>query len=134
MNSAAGWYLGLRRPPATPPGWVFGPVWAVLYATIGVSAWLVWRRVDVSLHRKRAALQIWGWQLLVNAMWPPTFFGLHAPGLGFVVIIVLLVAITLTMRAFWRLSRPAAFLLLPYFLWCCFATYLVVGFWRLNGS
>lgn len=117
-----------------PPAFVFAPVWATLYASIGVSAWLVWRRMDVAAHRKRAALLAWGWQLGANAVWPPVFFGLHAPGAGFLVLTVLLVAVAVTIRAFWRLDRAAALLLVPYFGWCCFATYLDVGFWRLNGG
>ena len=131
-TSVSGWYRGLARPPGTPPDWLFGPVWTVLYVTIGVAGWLVWRRVDVAMHRKRAALRMWGWQLAVNALWPPVFFGFKALGPGLVVIVALLGAIGLTIRAFWPLQRGAALLLGPYMAWVCYATYLNVGFWRLN--
>ena len=113
---------------------MFGPVWTALYGCIGVSAWLVWRRVDVGLHKKRAALRIWGWQLLVNALWPPAFFGLHSPALGMLVIVVLLGAIVLTLRAFWPVNRPAALVLLPYLTWVAYAAYLNGGFWRFNAA
>ena len=132
-GSVQGWYRELRRPPGTPPNWVFGPVWTVLYVLIGVSAWLVWRRVDVAMHRKRAALRMWGWQLLANALWPAAFFGLHSLGLGMAVIAAMVVMIGLTMRAFWPLQRGAALLLTPYLAWVCYAAYLNAGFWQLNA-
>ena len=122
----------LARPPGTPPDWVFAPVWTTLYATIGVSAWMVWRRVDVGMERKRAALRLWGWQLAANALWPAVFFGLHGLGWGLVVIGVLLVLIGATMAAFWPIQRAAALLLCPYLAWVCYATYLNAGLWHLN--
>lgn len=127
-----GWYGTLQRPPGTPPDWLFAPVWTLLYASIGVAAWLVWRRVDVAAHRKRAALRLWGWQLMGNALWSPAFFGLNNAALGLAVIVVLLAAVALTIRAFWPLQRGAAALLVPYLTWVAFATYLNIGFWWLN--
>ncbi len=131
-STVKGWYQTLRRPPGAPPDWLFAPVWTVLYVMIGVSAWLVWRRVDVAMHRKRAALRTWGWQLALNALWPPAFFGFQSLGAGMAVIVLLLASIVLTIRAFWPLQRGASLLLLPYLAWVCFATYLNAGFWRLN--
>ena len=131
-SSVRGWYRTLERPPLSPPDWLFGPVWTVLYVTIGVSAWLLWRRIDVAAHRKRAALRVWGWQLLANALWPAAFFGLNSTGLGLGVIVVLWFSIAATIRAFWPLQRVAAVLLSPYLAWVSFATYLNIGFWWLN--
>ncbi len=128
-----GWYPSLRAPPGTPPDWLFGPVWTVLYALIGVSAWLVWRDVMVAAHRKRGALRAWGWQLLLNALWTPFFFGLHMPGPALVCIAALLVAIVVTIVQFWRLRRGAALMLVPYLAWTCYASYLNAGFWWLNN-
>lgn len=99
---------------------------------IGVAAWLVWRRMDVANDRKRAALRLWGWQLALNAAWPPVFFGLHSLAGGMLVIVALLLSIVLNIRAFWPIQRGAALLLAPYLAWVCFATYLNAGFWRLN--
>jgi tryptophan-rich sensory protein len=123
------WYLTLTPPPLTPPNWVFGPVWTTLYVMIGGAGWLVWRRRGAG-----PAMRLWGWQLAANAVWTPAFFGLHSPGLGLAVILVLLGLIGLTIRAFWRVQRLAAALMMPYCAWTVFAAYLNLGFWWLNGG
>lgn len=126
-QSVNGWYRLQVHPPGTPPNWVFGPVWTVLYVMMGVAAWLVWKRVGAG-----PGLRLWGWQLLVNALWTPAFFGLRNPALGLAVILTMLVLIVLTIRAFARVERRAAALMLPYLAWSCYATWLNVGFWWLN--
>ncbi len=125
------WYPQLIRPRGTPPDWLFGPVWTLLHLMIGTSAWLIWWRGPVG-RRQRAALQLWGWQLLLNALWSPAFFGLHSPALGLLVIFPMLLLIGLTMASFARLQRNAALLLLPYLVWTSYAAYLNTGFWWLN--
>jgi benzodiazapine receptor len=129
-SSVHSWYPTLVRPPGTPPNWVFGPVWTALYVMMAVAAWLVWRGNDPARYR---ALLLWGWQLLVNALWTPAFFGLHSTGLGVVVILPLPVLIALTALRFAPLSRVAAMLLAPYFLWSLYAAYLTTGFFILNA-
>jgi translocator protein len=129
VSSAHGWYLSLTRPPGTPPSWVFGPVWTVLYIMMGTAAWLVWRRVTGTQWR---VMRLWGWQLLLNAAWSPAFFGLHSPALGLCVVLALLALIGLTILAFRRIDPIAAALMLPYALWTCYATYLNAGFVLLN--
>jgi benzodiazapine receptor len=109
---------------------VFAPVWTVLYAMIAVSGWLIWRLGRPQSYR---ALRLWGWQLLFNALWSPAFFGLHRPGLGLAVILVLMLLLAATMWRFAQQSRLAAALLLPYFAWSAYATYLTAGFFDLNG-
>ena len=121
------WYLSLARPPGTPPNWVFGPVWTLLYVLMGIAAWLVWQR---PWHRR--AMLLWGWQLLANALWAPLFFGLHLVGVALADIVVLLLLAAMTTLAFDRRSRSAAILMLPYLAWTCYATYLNAGFWWLN--
>jgi tryptophan-rich sensory protein len=128
-GSVHGWYASLARPPATPPNWLFGPVWTVLYVMLGVAGWLVWRRAGAA-----RPLRLWGWQLAANALWTPAFFGLHNPPLALAVILVLLVLIAATMRSFVRINRVAVWLMLPYLAWCGYATYLNVGFWWLNPA
>jgi translocator protein len=123
------WYQILRAPPGTPPNWVFAPVWITLYVMIGVAGWLVWRRLGAA-----PPLRLWGWQLAANALWAPAFFGLHSPALAIGVMIVLLVLIGLTIRAFRRIQRTAAMLMLPYGAWCLYAGYLNAGFLILNPS
>jgi translocator protein len=122
-----GWYASLLRPPATPPNWVFGPVWTILYVMIGIAGWLVWRRTPAT-----RPLRLWGWQLAANACWTPAFFALHSPPLALAVCLVLLVLIGLTMLAFRPIRSAAAWLMAPYLVWTCFATYLTAGFWWLN--
>lgn len=133
-QAVRGWYLTLAMPPGTPPTWLFAPVWTALYLMVGTAGWLIWRLPAAMLSAKRAALRLWGWQLLANALWTPAFFGLHSPALGLVVIVPLVVLIALTIRAFAGLRRSAALLLVPYLLWTCFATYLNAGFWWMNQT
>lgn len=126
------WYATLARPPGTPPNWLFGPVWAVLHSSIGVAGWLIWARAPEG-RRKRAALTLWGWQLLINALWSPAFFGLGSPIAGLLVIVPMVILIGLTIASFVRLNRGAGLLLVPYLVWTSYATYLNAGFWWLNG-
>ncbi len=132
-SSMNGWYRALIHPPGTLPDWVFGPVWTLLYVLIGVSAWLVWQRQDTAPQRTFVALRLWGWQLLLNAVWTPALFGLRSPILGLVVILSLLVLILLTIIAFRRVRRTtAAALLVPYAAWVVYVTYLNAGILFLN--
>jgi translocator protein len=123
------WYQTLYAPPGTPPNRVFGPIWGILYVTIGFAGWLVWRRMGAA-----PPLRLWGWQLAANALWAPAFFGLHSPALAMGVIIVLLLLIALTIRAFRRIHRTAAILMIPYGVWCLYTAYLNAGFLILNPS
>jgi translocator protein len=129
-SSVHSWYPTLIRPPGTPPNWVFGPVWAALYVMMAVAAWLVWRGDDPARYR---ALLLWGWQLLVNALWTPAFFGLRSTRLGMLVILPLPVLVALTALRFAPQSRVAAALLAPYLLWSLYAAYLTTGFFILNA-
>lgn len=125
------WYATLIRPSFAPPSWVFGPVWTMLFAMMGVSACIVWRqrkqRKDV-----RHALDIFGIQFALNVLWSALFFGMQNPGAAFVEIIVLWFAILFTIVTFAKISRLAAWLLVPYLLWVSFATVLNYAFWMLN--
>lgn len=125
------WYEVLPHPPLTPPNGVFGPVWTILYVAMAVAAWRVWRSPDI-LVRQRRALIWWGWQLAVNALWSPIFFGLHRPFASLCVILVLDGLIAATIAVFRPIDRIAAWLMAPYLAWCVFATYLNAGFWWLN--
>jgi benzodiazapine receptor len=126
------WYARLEKPPWNPPGWVFGPAWTLLYTLMGIAAWLVWRRGGWS--RQRGPLLWFILQWILNALWTPLFFGLHRPGLAFAEILGLLVAIGITLANFWRVSRPAGALLIPYLLWVAFASFLNFTLWRMNPS
>jgi tryptophan-rich sensory protein len=125
------WYPSLVRPVIAPPSWVFGPVWTLLYLMMGIASWLVWERRDRD-PRAGLALGLYAAQLVVNGVWSPVFFTLHALGWAVVVIVILWVLIAATLRAFWQVARPAGAMLVPYLLWVTFATALNVEFWRLN--
>lgn len=126
-GSLAAWYLSLTPPPAAPATWLIAPISCTVYALAGLAGWLAWRRVGAS-----APLRLWGWQLLVSALWVPALFGLHSTLVGLIVILALWPLLLLTLRDFRRLGALSAALMLPYAAWIGFATYLVAGLWWLN--
>jgi tryptophan-rich sensory protein len=123
-------YGGLVKPAWAPPGWLFGPVWTVLYLLMGVAAWLVWR--GAGWAGATTALSLFLAQLVCNALWSWIFFAWHRGDLAFVEIILLLVLIVATVVAFDRVHRTAAVLLLPYLAWVAFAAALNLAIWRAN--
>ena len=125
------WYVALQKPGFTPPSWLFGPVWVALYALMGVSAYLVWRR-GVGEVRVKWALLVFVVQLVLNAAWSPAFFGLRSTLAGLAVIIPLWFLICATIVLFRRVSKPAGLLLVPYLVWVTYATALNVSLWQLN--
>ena len=123
------WYPGLRKPSWTPPNRIFGPVWTVLYAAMGVAAWLVWSardRADVGW-----ALALFAVQLVLNVGWSLVFFGARSPRGGAIVIAALWLAIAGTLVAFWRVDLLAGALFVPYLAWVSFAAALNVAIARL---
>ena len=128
-TSVHGWFASLARPPGTPPNWLFAPVWTALYTLIGVAAWLAWTKRRPAAYR---ALRLWGWQLLLNALWSPAFFGLQSLALGLLVILPLPPLVALTALRFSKIHRLAALLMLPYLAWSAYAAYLTAGFFILN--
>ena len=124
------WYEQLVKPAWTPPGWLFGPVWTVLYGLMGVAAWLVWKRRGFAGAPN--ALGAFIVQLALNAAWSWLFFGLRRPGLALLDILLLWAAIAITALLFWRHRGLAAALLVPYLLWVSFAACLNFEIWRLN--
>lgn len=126
----SGWYVELQRPAFAPPGWLFGPVWTVLYSCMGTSAWLVWRAAG--WRGAKQALTLYAAQLALNAAWTPIFFGLRQIGWAFGEILVLLGFIVATIVAFRRVDWRAAALLVPYLLWVAFASVLNGSLWILN--
>ena len=125
------WYPTLVKPFFNPPSWVFGPVWTVLYILMGVAAFLVWRK-GLNTDGVKAALTLFIVQMALNGLWSILFFGMQAPALAFVEIIVLWIAIVATTRAFWRLAPTAGWLMVPYLAWVSFAAVLNGSLWILN--
>lgn len=131
FNSIGEWYANIAKPWFTPPGWVFGPVWLILYAMMGTAAWLVARR-GWGTPGVKAALLLFLVQLAVNSFWTYAFFGLRNPLFGLIVIILLLGLVAADIFLFYRLSPAAGWLMVPYMLWGSFATALTAGIWQLN--
>lgn len=125
------WYATLAKPELAPPNWIFAPVWTTLFVLMGIAAFLIWRK---GLTRKdvQIALGIFLGQLILNTLWSIIFFGFQSPGGAFIEIIFLWFAILTTIIVFARISKPAAWLLVPYILWVSFAGYLNYAIWTLN--
>lgn len=112
-------YKGLKKPSWRPPDWLFGPAWTMLYLTIAIAGWLVWR--DFGFGEASGAFTLYFLQLLLNMLWSPLFFGLRRPDIEMAELVVLWISTAMTIAAFWSLSETAALLLLPYFAWVTFA-------------
>ena len=121
--SVNGWYQSLAKPPITPPGWVIGAIWTVLYLLMAISLFLVLEK-DRSLPQVREGLSLFAVQLSLNITWSVLFFGLRSPLLALAGVLLLWAAIAATILWFMKISRPAAYLLVPYLLWVSFATVL----------
>ncbi len=126
------WYAALAKPAWTPPNWLFPVAWTLLYLTIAISGWLVWRMVGV--RSTAVAFSLYGLQLLLNAAWSWLFFGLHRMDLAFINIITLWMVILATIIAFYKIRPAAGLLLIPYLLWVGFAAALNLAIWRLNAA
>jgi tryptophan-rich sensory protein len=129
-TSVKSWYPLLQKPVWTPPAAVFGPVWTLLYAMMGVSVWWIWR--DGTGSARRIAIRVFAVQLALNALWSVLFFGLRRPDWAFVEILLLWAAIVATFVVFRRIRPAAAALLVPYLVWVSFAARLNLALWMMN--
>ncbi|MGE3150284.1 MAG: TspO/MBR family protein [Pseudorhodoplanes sp.] len=127
LTAPGEWYTGLAKPLFNPPGWIFGPVWTVLYVLIAVAGWRTFER-----NRRGWPMGLWWAQLGLNFLWSPVFFAAHRIGLAFVVILLMLAAILAFIAASWRQDRVAAWLFAPYAAWVSFASLLNGSIWTLN--
>lgn len=155
-SSVSTWYTTLVKPALNPPSWLFAPVWTTLYIMMSVSLFLVWKnnwKIRYPLVTKKwgkawnpysqrlwtgswqtaNVISIFGIQLGLNTLWSVLFFGLHTPGFAFFELLALWCAIVYTIINFYRISKPAAYLLIPYLLWVSFAGYLNFMIWMLNA-
>jgi tryptophan-rich sensory protein len=124
------WYAGLNKPSFNPPNYLFGPVWITLYFIMGIAFFLVWKQSETRSIKVPAVLFVI--QLLLNSLWSILFFGMKNPALGFMEIILLWIFIVLCIVKFYPVSKPAAWLMLPYLLWVSFASVLNFKIWMLN--
>ncbi len=121
------WYGGLVKPAFNPTGWVFAPVWSVLYVLIAIAGWRVWRKGAAG-----SAMKLWWLQLALNFLWSPVFFAAHQIGLAFGIILLMLAAIIAFIALAWREERAAAWLFVPYAAWVAFAAVLNGAIFALN--
>lgn len=125
-SSVDTWYSYLKKPSFNPPDYIFGPVWTILYALMGISAFLIFQKEH---KNKTLALAFYFGQLILNFLWTIIFFGAKNPFWAFIEIIILWTAILFTIINFWIISKKAALLLIPYLLWVSFASVLNYRIW-----
>lgn len=139
MGAAAGFltrnamqdFEALNQPPLSPPGWLFPIVWTILYILMGISAYMI-KVADASTEDIDDALTIYRYQLIVNFLWPVFFFNFGWYLFAFVWLILLWILVIFMIRKFYTISKPAAYLNIPYLIWLTFAAYLNFGVWWLN--
>lgn len=129
--SVSTWYPELKKPLFTPPNWIFGPVWTLLYILMGISFYIVWSKTDIKSNKN--AFYFFIIQLLLNLLWSFFFFGLKSPIFGLFDIFLLLIFIILTILEFYKISKISAFLMVPYLIWVSFATVLNFSIFILNN-
>ena len=125
------WFDALNKPSWNPPAFLFAPVWAFLYLLMGISLWLIWKST-APIPKKSNAVILFSLQLFLNFWWSIIFFKFHSPAFALVDIILMLILILFTIISFSKLSKTAAWLLVPYIAWVSFATILNYSIWALN--
>lgn len=130
-SSVKGWFITLNKPAFNPPGWLFAPVWTILYILMGIAFYMIWNK-GVAASLKRKAMLFYFAQLVLNFCWSFIFFYAKQPGWAVVDIVLLWILIVGTIYWFSKISKPAAWLLVPYILWVSFATVLNFAIWKLN--
>lgn len=130
LDNVRTWYTTIAKPTWTPPNWLFGPVWSLLYTLMALAAWRAWRREEGSESRR--TLGLYGAQLTLNTIWSVLFFTLHLPGAALIEIVALWTLLAVAQRRFWRKDRVAGVLWAPYLVWVSFATALNAAIWWLN--
>jgi len=133
LSAIPTWYQYLNKPFFSPPNWVFGPVWTILYFLMGVAAYMVWIK-DLRKKQVKIALSFFLTQLVFNFFWSILFFGLHSPILGLIDIVILWILIFIAITKFHKISQTAAYLMIPYLLWVSFASLLNLSIVLLNPS
>ena len=121
----------VNKPLLSPPGWIFPIVWTILYTLMGISSYLVLTS-SADQEKIRRAISVYVYQLLVNFLWPTLFFNFQWFLFSFLWLVLLIVLTAIMIRRFYEISKPAAYLNIPYFLWLCFASYLNLTIWHLN--
>lgn len=132
VTGVESWYQTIQKPSWNPPSWVFGPVWTTLYIMMGIALFLIWKS-GANDSLKRTAIGLFAVQLVLNFFWSFIFFDQQQPGWALAEIIVMWFAILITIFAFAKVNKTAAWLLVPYISWVSFATILNYTIWKLNN-
>jgi benzodiazapine receptor len=130
ISSIPVWYTALNKPFFSPPNWLFAPAWTILYILMGIALFYVWKAPKVK--KTNEGLMLFGAQLIFNVIWSIVFFGFRSIVGGVLSIVVLLILILMTTAQFYRIDKRAAYLMVPYLLWVCFATMLNIAVYFLN--
>ncbi|RTE85834.1 MULTISPECIES: TspO/MBR family protein [Gammaproteobacteria] len=128
---ASSFYVDLNQPSWAPPAWLFGPVWTTLYTFMGVSVWLIWR---LNPENSKRLLLFFAAHLVVNALWSWFFFAWQMGLVSFLWILLLIAMVVKLIVDYWKVSKPAALLLVPYLAWISFAAVLNFAIWQLNTA
>ncbi len=131
VSAIPSWYATLQKPSFSPPNWIFGPAWVMLYILMGISVYLVWQKIKENKTVKGSLWLFWI-HLFFNATWSIIFFGLQNPGLALINIVIIWLLIIALIIKFWKISKWATYLLIPYLLWVSFASVLNYFIWYLN--
>ena len=129
-SSINDWYVSLNKPSFNPPNYLFAPVWTCLYLLMGISLFLIWKS-PIGQDRNNALI-VFAIQISLNFIWSFIFFKFRLSGLAFLEILFLWSSILLMIIIFSRISKPAAYLQIPYLFWVSFASILNAAIWRLN--
>ena len=124
-------FASMYQPPLSPPAWVFPIAWTILYTLMGISSYLIYLSSDEN-KGKNSALTTYGYQLIVNFLWPVFFFNFQWYFFSFLWLVLLWILVAKMILEFGQISNIAAFMNLPYLLWLSFAGYLNLGVWLLN--
>lgn len=124
-------FQSIDKPPLAPPGWLFPVVWTILYVLMGISSYLILQSGE-EREEIRKALTIYGYQLVVNFLWPTFFFNFGWYFFSFLWLVLLWVLVLIMILRFKNISKLAAYMNIPYLVWLTFAGYLNLGIWILN--
>jgi tryptophan-rich sensory protein len=130
LGGGIAWQDSLQKPFYAPPNWLFGPAWTVLFLLMAIAFFLVWEKWPQK--NAKTAVYLYLAQLLLNVLWNYIFFGARLILPGLVEILILLAVVAATVYAFYKVDKRAAWIMVPYLLWICFATALNAGIWALN--
>ncbi|HMK45627.1 MAG TPA: TspO/MBR family protein [Methanocella sp.] len=130
IGDGLAWQTTLNKPSFAPPDWIFGPAWTILFLLMAIALYLVWKQWPA--RYARIGMGLFGIQIILNVLWNYIFFGAHMLFGGLIEISALLIAIIMTIIAFYRVDNRAALMMVPYLLWTCFATALSIQIWIMN--